>query len=73
MAITRSRSLIPAGLLLTWLIQSTVLLAVGLLAGHLLRKRGPAIQSALYRTTLGASFSAPSLRCRWPRWDSAVC
>ncbi len=52
-------SLIPAGLVLTWLIQSTVLLAVGLLAGHLLRKRGPAVQSALYRTTLGAVILCP--------------
>ena len=65
--------LIPAGLVLTWLIQSTVLLAAGLLAGHLLRKRGPAVQSALYRTTWAQSFSAPSPRCRWPRWDSADC
>jgi len=52
-------SLIPAGLVLTWLSQSTVLLAVGLLAGHLLRKRGPAVQSALYRTTLAAVILCP--------------
>jgi beta-lactamase regulating signal transducer with metallopeptidase domain/protocatechuate 3,4-dioxygenase beta subunit len=52
-------SLIPASHVLTWLIQSTVLLAVGLLAGHLLRKRGPAVQSALYRTTLGAVILCP--------------
>ena len=48
-----------AGLILTWLIQSTVLLAVGLLAGRLLRKRGPAVQSALYRTTLAAVLLCP--------------
>ena len=48
-----------AGLILTGLIQSTVLLAVGLLAGRLLRKRGPAVQSALYRTTLGAVILCP--------------
>ena len=47
------------GLILTWLIQSTVLLAVGLLAGRLLRKRGPAVQSAVYRTTLGAVILCP--------------
>src|SRR5271167_5216816 len=51
--------LLPAGLVLTWLIQSTVLLAIGLLAGHLLRRRGPAVQSALYRTTLGAVILCP--------------
>jgi hypothetical protein len=44
-------SLIPASLVLTWLFQSTVLLAAGLLVGYLLRKRGPDVQSALYRTT----------------------
>ena len=49
----------PAGALLTWLVQSTVLLVVGLLAGHLLRRRGPAVQSALYRTTLGAVILCP--------------
>ena len=49
----------PAGLVLTWLIQSTVLLAAGLLAGRLLRKRGPAVQSALYRATLGAVILCP--------------
>ena len=53
-------SLISAGLALTWLIQSTVLLALGLLAGRLLRRRGPAVQSALYRTTLGAVILCPA-------------
>ena len=53
-------SLIPAGLVLTWLIQSTVFLAVGLLAGRfLMRKWGPAVQSALYRTILGAVILCP--------------
>ncbi len=46
-------------LVATWLIQSTVLLAAGLLAGRLLRRRGPAIQSAWYRTTLAAVLFCP--------------
>lgn len=54
-----SGSWIPSGPLITGLIQSTLLLAVGLLAGRLLRKRGPAVQSALYRTTLAAIFLCP--------------
>ncbi len=48
-----------AGLILTWLIQSTALLALGLLAGRLLRRRGPAVQSAVYRTTLVAVIFCP--------------
>ncbi len=48
-----------AELILTGLIQSTVLLAVGLFAGRLVRSRGPAIQSALYRTTLTAVVLCP--------------
>ena len=52
-------SLIPAGLALTWLVQSTVLLAAGLVAGRLLRKWGPAVQSALYRTALAAVILCP--------------
>ena len=42
------------GIALTWLAQSTVLLVIGLLAGRLVRKSGPAVQSAVYRTTLAA-------------------
>jgi beta-lactamase regulating signal transducer with metallopeptidase domain/protocatechuate 3,4-dioxygenase beta subunit len=49
----------PAGLVLTWLVQSTALLVAGLLAGFLLRRRGPAVQSALYRTTLAAVILCP--------------
>jgi hypothetical protein len=52
-------SLMSTGLVLAWLIQSTVLLVAGLLAGHLLRKWGPAVQSALYRTTLCAVILCP--------------
>ncbi|WP_165226824.1 M56 family metallopeptidase [Aquisphaera insulae] len=48
-----------AGPALTWLLQSTVLLAVGLAAGRLLRRCGPAVQSAVYRTTLAAVLVCP--------------
>jgi beta-lactamase regulating signal transducer with metallopeptidase domain/protocatechuate 3,4-dioxygenase beta subunit len=54
-----SGSVSSAGLALTWLFQSTVLLTVGLVAGHLLRQRGPALQSAMYRTTLCAVVLCP--------------
>src|SRR5207245_3234981 len=36
------------------LIQATLLLALGLLAGRMLSSRGPALQSLVYRATLGA-------------------
>ncbi len=52
-------SLMSTGLVLAWLIQSTVLLVSGLLAGHLLRKWGPAVRSALYSTTLCAVILCP--------------
>jgi beta-lactamase regulating signal transducer with metallopeptidase domain/protocatechuate 3,4-dioxygenase beta subunit len=52
-------SFIPVELALAWLMQSTALLAVGLLAGRLLRKSGPALQSTIYRTTLAAVFLCP--------------
>ena len=52
--------LAPIDALSTWLVQSGVLLAVGLLAGRLLRGRGPAVQSALYRTTLVAVVLCPA-------------
>jgi beta-lactamase regulating signal transducer with metallopeptidase domain len=52
-------SVAPIDAVLTWLIQSTVLLTVGLLAGRFLRRRGPAVQSALYRTILVAVLVCP--------------
>ena len=52
-------SVAPIDEVLTWLIQSTVLLAVGLLAGRFLKGRGPAVQSALYRTILVAVLVCP--------------
>ncbi len=52
-------SLASTGLVLTWPIQSTVLLAAGLLAGRITRKQGPAVQSALYRATLVAVILCP--------------
>ncbi len=48
-----------AGLALTWLVQSSLLLAAGLAAGRLLRKASPAIQSGVYRTTLAAVVACP--------------
>ncbi|APW63706.1 carboxypeptidase regulatory-like domain-containing protein [Paludisphaera borealis] len=44
---------------LNWLVQSSVLLALGLAAGRLARGRGPALQSAVYRTTLAAVLVCP--------------
>ncbi|QDV38849.1 M56 family metallopeptidase [Tautonia plasticadhaerens] len=44
---------------LNWLIQSTVLLAIGLAAGRLLRPAGAAVQSASYRATLAAVLASP--------------
>jgi beta-lactamase regulating signal transducer with metallopeptidase domain/protocatechuate 3,4-dioxygenase beta subunit len=52
-------SVAPIDAVLTWLIQSTVLLTVGLLAGRFLKGRGPAFQSALYRTILVAVLVCP--------------
>ncbi len=52
-------SVAPIDAVLTWLIQSTVLLTVGLLAGRFLKGRGPAVQSALYRTILVAVLVCP--------------
>jgi len=52
-------SLAPIDEVLTWLIQSTVLLTVGLLAGRFLKGRGPAVQSAHYRTILVAVLVCP--------------
>ena len=44
---------------LNWFVQSTLLILFGLIAAHLLKKRGSAIQSAIYRTTLVAVFICP--------------
>src|SRR4051812_27736581 len=44
---------------LTWAIQSSALLALGLLAGRLLRRTGPAVQSGVYRPTLVAVLVCP--------------
>src|SRR4051812_48177442 len=44
---------------LTWAIQSSALLALGLLAGRVLRRTGPAVQSGVYRTTLVAVLVCP--------------
>ncbi len=52
-------SLAPAELLLTWLVQSSVLLAIGLILGRASRRWGPAVQSAVYRTTLAAVLLCP--------------
>ena len=42
-----------------WLLQSTLLLGVGLVIGRLLKNRGSAVQSAVYRTTLVAMLLCP--------------
>jgi beta-lactamase regulating signal transducer with metallopeptidase domain len=42
-----------------WWIQSTLLIAVGLVVGTMCRKRGSAVQSVVYRTTLAAVLAAP--------------
>ena len=47
------------GLGLNWLVQSCLLLGVGLVIGRLLRRRGPAAQSVVYRTTLVAVLLCP--------------
>jgi hypothetical protein len=47
------------GGVLTWVVQSAAILTVGLLAGRLLRRRGPAVQSTLYRTLLVAVLLCP--------------
>lgn len=59
--------LAPAQYAMTWFAQSTALLACGLLAGRALRTTGPAVQSAIYRTTLAAVLVCPaaSLGLAW--------
>src|SRR4051794_16599170 len=47
------------GLAVNWLIQSTLLIACGLAVGYLLRQRGSAVQSAIYRTTFVAVLVCP--------------
>src|SRR5262245_57578271 len=47
------------GFAANWLLQSTLLIAAGLAAGRLLRRRGSAVQSAVYRTTLAAVVVCP--------------
>ncbi|WP_145112616.1 carboxypeptidase regulatory-like domain-containing protein [Botrimarina mediterranea] len=46
-------------LVVNWLLQSTLLLTAGLALGHALRRRGSAVQSAVYRTTLVAVIACP--------------
>src|SRR5262245_20848771 len=47
------------GLAVNWLIQSTLLIGCGLAVGYLLRQRGSAVQSAIYRTTFVAMLVCP--------------
>ncbi len=44
---------------LNWLVQSTLLIATGLLLAHWLRPKGSATQSLIYRTTLAAVLICP--------------
>src|SRR5258708_3432804 len=55
--LTASTTLVE--LALNWLLQSTLLISAGLLAGRLLERRGSAAQSAVYRTTLAAVLLCP--------------
>jgi S1-C subfamily serine protease len=57
-----------------WLWQSTLLLAAGLFVGRLLRRRGAAQQSLVYRTTLVAALACPLATrvlsvCGVPGWS----
>ncbi len=47
------------GFAANWLLQSTLLIAAGLSIGWMLRRRGSAVQSAVYRTTLLAVIVCP--------------
>lgn len=47
------------GFAANWLLQSTLLIAAGLAAAWLLRRRGAAVQSIIYRMTLAAALLAP--------------
>ena len=42
-----------------WLLQSTILIVVGLLAAQVFRTRGAAVQSAIYRATFVALLACP--------------
>src|SRR4051812_49416459 len=71
---------------LTWVVQSSALLDLGMLVGSLLKRFGPAVQSGVYRTTLGAVLICPvvsgllagagfeglSIRLSSPRGDEAA-
>jgi len=44
-----------------WLVQSALLIAAGLIAGGMLRGKGTAMQSAIYRVTLAAAILCPAV------------
>ncbi len=48
-----------ASFAVNWLLQSTLLISIGLIVGALLRSRGSAVQSLVYRTTLVAVLVCP--------------
>lgn len=54
---------IVIGFAANWLVQSTALIAVGLIVGRLIRRRGSAAQSAVYRMTLLAALACPLASC----------
>ena len=47
------------GFATNWLLQSTILISIGLFVGWMLKSRGSAVQSVVYRTTLLAIFACP--------------
>jgi len=47
------------GFAVNWLLQSTLLIVAGIVTGSLLRHRGSAVQSIVYRTTLVAALVCP--------------
>ena len=53
LSLTLSQKLVSLGL--SALVQATIILAVGLLAGRITQKRGPAWQSLVYRATLATT------------------
>ncbi|WP_010587715.1 M56 family metallopeptidase [Schlesneria paludicola] len=48
-----------AAFLVNWWLQSTLLIAAGLIGGALLKHRGAALQSVIYRSTLAAALMCP--------------
>lgn len=52
-------STVVVGLAINWILQSTLLIACGILVAALLRARGSAVQSVVYRTTLAAVLACP--------------